>query len=226
MWDFPAAFNPMKAPWPRFHANLYNDGNFNTVVPTPVGGVSFSFARAARGLSLQWIVPDAVGGELVLSRAEMAGKTIGTFARVSKELPLSEDGLVRWVDTAVEEGSSYVYRLESSEGTVLYETGAVYVPVRTASLGQNYPNPFNPTTRIEYRLPEGAPGSKTAVSVVVYDVLGAKVRELVNSDQSAGKHFVDWDGRNDVGETVGSGVYFYRMTASGFSAVRKMVLLK
>ncbi|HEU4928800.1 MAG TPA: FlgD immunoglobulin-like domain containing protein, partial [Candidatus Krumholzibacteria bacterium] len=74
--------------------------------------------------------------------------------------------------------------------------------------------------------PEGAAGTKTRVSVVVYDVRGAKVRELVNGEQEPGKHAVDWDGRNDAGETVGSGVYFYRMTANGFSGVRKMVLLK
>ncbi len=226
VWDFVGGWNAAKALWPRFHANLHNNGRLNYVVPTPVGGVSFSFARAARGVALQWIVPDAVGGELSLSRAEVAGRETGTFARVSPALAISADGLVRWVDATVEEGERYAYRLESSEGTVIHETGTVYVPVRTASLGQNYPNPFNPTTRIEYRLPESSPGAKTHVSVVVYDVRGAKVRELVNGEQSPGKHAVDWDGRNDAGETVGSGVYFYRMRASGFSGVRKMVLLK
>ena len=226
VWDFAGNWNPATAPWPRFHANLHNNGRLNYAVPTPVGGVSFSFARASRGVALQWIVPDAVGGELVLSRAEVTGKDTGEFARVSKGLTISPDGLVRWVDATVEEGERYSYRLESSEGTVVHETGTVYVPVRTASLGQNYPNPFNPTTRIEYRLPEGAPGAKTPVSVVIYDVRGAKIRELVNGAQAAGKHTVDWDGRNDAGESVGSGVYFYRMQASGFSGVRKMVLLK
>ena len=136
------------------------------------------------------------------------------------------DGLVRWVDATVEEGERYAYRLESSEGTVIHETGTVYVPVRTASLGQNYPNPFNPTTRIEYRLPESSPGAKTHVNVVVYDVRGAKVRELVNGEQSPGKHAVDWDGRNDAGETVGSGVYFYRLRTPQFADTRKMVLVK
>ncbi|HEU4929082.1 MAG TPA: FG-GAP-like repeat-containing protein, partial [Candidatus Krumholzibacteria bacterium] len=226
VWDFGGSWNPANAPWPRFHANVHNNGRLNYLVPTPVGGVSFSFARAARGLALQWIVPDAIGGELSLSRSETAGKEAGAFARVSPGLSISEDGLVRWVDAAVEEGTSYVYRLESSEGTVLHETGAVYVPVRTASLGQNYPNPFNPTTRIEYRLPEGAAGTKTRVSVVVYDVRGAKVRELVNGEQEPGKHAVDWDGRNDAGETVGSGVYFYRLRTPQFVDTRKMVLVK
>ncbi len=59
------------------------------------------------------------------------------------------------MDTTVEEGSKYVYRLEGDAG-LIYETAVVYVPVRSASLGQNYPNPFNPVTKIEYRLPGGA----------------------------------------------------------------------
>jgi len=98
--------------------------------------------------------------------------------------------------------------------------------VPSAELDQNYPNPFNPTTRIEYRLPERSPGAKTHVSVVIYDVRGAKVRELVNGEQSPGKHAVDWDGRNDTGETVGSGVYFYRLRTPQFADTRKMVLVK
>jgi hypothetical protein len=86
----------------------------------------------------------------------------------------------------------------------------VYVPVRSASLGQNYPNPFNPSTKIEYRLPEAGPGGgKTRVSLVVYDVRGARVRVLVGGEQGSGKHVVEWDGRNEAGEAVGSGVYFY-----------------
>jgi flagellar hook assembly protein FlgD len=52
------------------------------------------------------------------------------------------------------------------------------------------------------------------------------VRVLVGGEQGAGKHVVEWDGRNDAGEAVGSGVYFYRMTTAGYSDVRKMVLLK
>jgi flagellar hook assembly protein FlgD len=76
-------------------------------------------------------------------------------------------------------------------------------------------------------LPEtGGGGGKTEVSVVVYDVRGSRVRTLVSGAQAAGKHVVEWDGRNDSGSPVGSGVYFYRMTTSGFSSVRKMVLLK
>jgi len=101
------------------------------------------------------------------------------------------------------------------------------VPVRTASLGQNYPNPFNPVTKIEYRLPEAGPGGgKTDVSVIVYDVQGAQVRVLVSGAEAAGKHVVEWNGRNDSGQPVGSGVYFYRLRTPQFTDTRKMVLIK
>jgi hypothetical protein len=226
VWDFPGAYDAEKAHWPRFHANLFNDGNADTEIPTPVGGVSFSFARVERGVELQWIVPDMGGGVFQVSRAEVAGGETGTFSTVTARVEVSPDGMVRWSDTTVEEGTTYVYRLEGETGLV-HETGSVYVPVRSASLGQNYPNPFNPSTTIEYRLPEAGPGGgKTRVSLVVYDVRGARVRVLVGGEQGAGKHVVEWDGRNDAGEAVGSGVYFYRLEAAQFVDTRKLVLLK
>jgi hypothetical protein len=225
VWDFAGTWNANNAPWPRFHANLHNNGRLNFVVPTPVGGVSFSFARVERGVELQWIVPEVAGGVFTVSRAELKNGESGTFAVVSGSVGVSADGMVRWLDGTVSEGTEYVYRLEGEPG-LIHETAGVYVPVRSASLGQNYPNPFNPATKIEYRLPETGPGGKTEVSVVVYDVRGAKVRVLVSGTESAGKHVVEWDGRNDAGQAVGSGVYFYRMTTAGFSDVRKMVLLK
>jgi hypothetical protein len=225
VWDFTGTWNAANAPWPRFHGNLHNNGVLGYEVPTPVGGVSFSFARVARGVELQWIVPEMAGGVFQVSRAEVEGGEAGTFATVTARVEVSADGMVRWSDTTVEEGTTYVYRLEGETGLV-HETAGVYVPVVSASLGQNYPNPFNPSTTIEYRLPEGGPGGKTRVSLVVYDVRGARVRVLVGGEQGSGKHVAEWDGRNEAGEAVGSGVYFYRMTTPGYSDVRKMVLLK
>jgi hypothetical protein len=84
------------------------------------------------------------------------------------------------------------------------------------SLSQNYPNPFNPTTKINYSLPQGV-----KVSIKVYDILGRLVKELVNEFKEAGNHTVTFDGTN-----YASGVYFYRIEADKFSAVKKMVLVK
>ncbi len=88
-------------------------------------------------------------------------------------------------------------------------------------LAQNSPNPFNPVTTIEYHVPNESP-----VSVRVHDVAGRLVRTLVDGPVEAGRHAVVWDGRNDSGEQVGSGVYFCSMEAADYRSARKMVLLK
>jgi hypothetical protein len=103
--------------------------------------------------------------------------------------------------------------------------GAGEVPKEFA-LFQNYPNPFNPSTSVRYGLPV-----QSAVTLEVFNMLGQRVRTLLNTVQSAGYHVAAWDGRGDQGRQAGSGVYFIRMNAKGpdsrvFSDVRKMLLLK
>ncbi len=88
-------------------------------------------------------------------------------------------------------------------------------------LSQNYPNPFNPITIIEYALP-----SAQEVEIMVYNALGQKVRTLVSKYQSAGYHQIEWDGTDDRGSRLGSGIYYYQVSAGPFSQVRKMLLLK
>jgi hypothetical protein len=90
-------------------------------------------------------------------------------------------------------------------------------------LEQNYPNPFNPTTSIVYEIPEG---SAQRVSLVVYDVTGARVRTLEEGAVQPGRHVVAWDGHNESGAAVGSGVYFCRLATPERALTRKMVLLK
>lgn len=89
------------------------------------------------------------------------------------------------------------------------------------NLSQNHPNPFNPETNIEFALPQGAD-----VSLTVYNVLGREVRLLQSGWMAAGQHQVRFDGRDDNGAPLASGVYFYRLRAGTFEDTRKMVLLK
>ncbi len=89
------------------------------------------------------------------------------------------------------------------------------------SLVQNYPNPFNPTTRIIYTLAD-----RVHVLIAVYDVQGRRVSTLVNEVQDASRHIVTWDGRDDKGGEVASGIYFIRYRAGGHQFTRKAVLLK
>ncbi|MFQ5821980.1 MAG: right-handed parallel beta-helix repeat-containing protein [Candidatus Heimdallarchaeota archaeon] len=92
---------------------------------------------------------------------------------------------------------------------------------KTYRLSQNYPNPFNPETRIEYDLPK-----KSEVKLTIYNMLGQKVVTLVNKEQVAGSHSVHWDGTNDKGVKVSSGLYLYRIEAGDFIRTKKMLLLK
>lgn len=88
-------------------------------------------------------------------------------------------------------------------------------------LFQNYPNPFNPLTTIKYRLNRPA-----RVTLTVYNLLGERVRTLVNSNQDRGLHRIKWDGKGEDGLNLASGVYVYRIEAGEFSAVRKLMLVK
>ena len=89
------------------------------------------------------------------------------------------------------------------------------------SLDQNFPNPFNPSTTIMYSLKN--PGQ---VTLYIYNVLGQNVRTLVDEYQAAGDYETVWDGHDNTGDVVASGLYFYRIKSGDFSDIKKMVLMK
>jgi fibronectin type 3 domain-containing protein len=140
--------------------------------------------------------------------------------------------------TPLTDVSQYVFAMKRAEqvrsfrlvaGTEEYvrnNTGGIpIVPVEFA-LHQNYPNPFNPQTKISYGV-----GHSGEVSLVIYNVLGQKIRTLVNEAQSIGLQEAVWDGRNELGQQVASGVYFYRLHVNSrgeqlFMQSKKMVLMK
>jgi len=89
------------------------------------------------------------------------------------------------------------------------------------ALRQNSPNPFNPVTSVSYDLPKAGD-----VQIAVFNVLGQHVTDLVNGYQEAGSHEVVWDGKDNGGSSVASGIYFYRIKTNEFSDTKKMLLLK
>jgi hypothetical protein len=91
------------------------------------------------------------------------------------------------------------------------------------ALEANYPNPFNPTTTINYAIPADGAG---LVQMVIYNMNGQKVRTLVNETQDAGYYNVVWDGRNDAGELVSSGIYVYQIVSGSFTQNHKMTFIK
>ncbi|HNX00909.1 MAG TPA: FlgD immunoglobulin-like domain containing protein, partial [Candidatus Cloacimonadota bacterium] len=85
----------------------------------------------------------------------------------------------------------------------------------------NYPNPFNPVTTIAFNVPKAS-----TVTAEIYNLKGQKVKTLVHGFLSTGSHQYSWNGTNDNGKTVGSGVYFCTIKGDSFHSVHKMVMLK
>ena len=89
------------------------------------------------------------------------------------------------------------------------------------SLSQNYPNPFNPNTHIDFNL-----AGACQVKLEVYNILGNKVKTLVNGKLGAGHKSITWDGKDEQGKELASGIYFYRLKADEFTLTNRMLLLK
>jgi hypothetical protein len=122
-----------------------------------------------------------------------------------------------WLTTVT--GDSALVEVELVAGAV---TGAeTNATPRVAVLYQNYPNPFNPSTSIEFSLP-----ARERVSLKVFDVSGRLVRTLVDGPLSDGIHRYTWDGHNERGASVASGVYFYVLRSESIRQSRKAVLLR
>jgi flagellar hook assembly protein FlgD len=94
------------------------------------------------------------------------------------------------------------------------------VPV-AYSLSQNHPNPFNPRTAIDFTLP-----ARSDVSITIFNILGQKIKTLVEKSLPAGNYGIIWDGTDYRGQSVSSGIYLYHMRAGEFNQTRKMLLIK
>ena len=112
----------------------------------------------------------------------------------------------------------------STSQTTSVGTAAVDFAPGDFALRQNYPNPFNPTTTIRFTIPREA--GTQAVELTVFDLMGRKVRSLVNRALLPGTYAVAWDGLDDRGIPVAAGTYFYRIKAGSFKAVKRMILAK
>ena len=111
--------------------------------------------------------------------------------------------------------------LVGNSGNKLVKLGDVVNMPDEFKLSQNYPNPFNPETNIRFQLPEAS-----KVTLKIYNILGQEIKTVVSKNLDAGYHTVKWDGTNDFGLKVASGVYIYQVKAGSFIASKKMVFLK
>lgn len=121
-------------------------------------------------------------------------------------------------DTGALQEWGFIFSLEAVTG--IDDDSNLELP-QAFQLHENYPNPFNPSTTLRYDLKESV-----NVQLMVYNILGQQVRTLVNGAQTAGRQSINWDGRDDLGRQVSSGIYIYRLLAGDFVQSRKMMLMK
>ncbi len=186
--------------------------------------------------TLSWTLNTATGSDIAgwrLYRAEGRHAGDSTFALIA-ELPPS---VMSWSDTPLACGSYFYYLTtfdadgnESTMHTRTFDPVVAYCitgidanegqPLRF-HLAQNAPNPFNPTTSIPYAVPSGG-----RATLSIYDVNGRLVRTLVDEHVSTGAHTALWDGTDDIGRDVGSGVYVYRLQGGDDVIARRLTLIR
>jgi|GEM_PF-672853 len=203
----------------------YNEAT--VVEETAVSGMGpdrdFSFIQkeailTTEGLALEIAIPlDTIGvnaevGQLIGFELDFDDDDDGT----------SRDSKVKYFTTIDESWQNPstlgTAQLLGAEITKVEEEVAV---VNEYRLEQNFPNPFNPTTTINYSLKENSD-----VQIIIFNTLGRKVRTLVDKNEAAGHYSVRWDGKNDIGNFVATGLYFYKIKAGSFIETKKMILMK
>lgn len=141
-----------------------------------------------------------------------------------KAVNLISSGERRYIDSDIDLGQSYHYTLiviGNDDSELASESISVKTKAPDIVLYQNQPNPFNLTTQIEFEIP-----GDSYVEIHIYNILGEQLRTLVSERLAAGRKVVTWDGTDDRGIPVASGVYFYRLSTDSYAEAKKMLLLK
>jgi hypothetical protein len=198
---------------------LYHVGGWADV--TPVFLDSYAAHIDGTDVRLEWrLAAPAEDATFVVLRSD--GPSDG-FVELSVSVQRDHTDFIV-TDQGCEPGRTYRYRVDVVQGgarTMLFATTGVVLPAPRFALYPNCPNPFNPATDVEFAIERAG-----TVNLCVHDLAGRVVRTLANGDFPAGQHRVRWDGRDDVGSPVASGMYILRLAAEGGSASRKLTLTK
>ena len=151
----------------------------------------------------------------VINKGAALPQAIATKYPVSAMYQNKADSIVRTIVGSAIDLGAFEYGAPTAIQTVTYNSG-------DNSLNQNFPNPFNSTTAISYNVP-----GTSNVKLIIYDLKGSQIRVLSQGNASTGQHVVEWDGKDELGNTMGSGVYLYQLNDnSGHSTTMKMIFLK
>ena len=240
-WYVDDVKEPVNAPKFTFYSTKYSRGNHSIKVivtdgvsadsltwSTIVTRVELSSFQAAslpyEGVRLDWETANEInnaGFEVLRSLSAE-----GSYKKINTVLIESNDkGTYSFVDTSTVAGRTYHYKLEDvSTNGYRHQSKSLKVNVEIPHefrLLQNFPNPFNPETRIRFQLPK--PAETTAR---IYNVRGQEVKTLVDKKLSPGYYEIPWKGENNGDLRVSSGVYYIRIQAGEYQAIKKMVMLK
>ncbi len=184
-------------------------------------GVCFFFHRG--DIDHSW---DLTGGDQYFYADQRNASSDWTLYSVVAKSPSDAAGVsIRARFTSFPTGYAWFddFRIFNADAVVSIEDPETPVTYLSHSyqLNQNYPNPFNPETIIEYRVPE-----RGKVELNIYNMLGQKIRTLVNQDLPAGTYQVLWDGKDDIGNIVASGIYLYQLRGTNAFITKKMTFMK
>ncbi len=190
----------------------------------PVELSSFTHNVFQNKVSLNWATQtetDNLGFEIERSVAGADFEKVG-FVEGSGTTVVAQS--YSFEDNSLQPGA-YSYRLKQVDLDGAFDySESIQIEItapKNFTIAQNYPNPFNPETKIDYTLPENA-----NVSIAIYNLKGQFISQLVNGEQAPGFHSVNWNGRNDSGLEVASGVYIYSISANKFRESRKLTFIR
>jgi hypothetical protein len=204
-------------------AYINENNTLSIQVSKDVNAVDFYFDYPQHKVSIKQSQESSSDKEIILSHLDtLNGKFLITAGYLEQKLQSIE---VPYIINGREDVTiTAIYRMFNTNGEVISQ-GTKEITLKPVpqefALHQNYPNPFNPVTTINYDLPQ-----QTHVNLMIYDILGREVVKLISEETPEGYQSVIWNTRNNFGQRVSAGIYFYQIQTKGFVKTRKMVLLK
>lgn len=223
VWDMPFPYKPGLTPWPTFQADSQRTGVFQGWIATAVLTASIDLSATPDGVRIRAAFDGALPRDL---RFDLERSVAGENDWKQIEGGLQADGgVLTFVDATARPGSEYEYRLVSGDGSSEFRSSTIVVPALRAAIRAAQPNPFNPRTTIQFDVP-GTAGALVPTRLEVFDLRGRRIRQLQVGPLAPGPHEAVWDGVDDQGRGVASGVYFAVLRCAGAQETLKMSLVK
>lgn len=231
--DAVIAFKPTYEDTVKGNLRLFSNDLDNLIIDIPLQGTgrgtsvqlsSFSAQRQGKDVILKWVALEEIAHlGYYLYRSCHSDRN---FQRIHAEL-ITGYSKYTFCDKTADGSNLYYYMLNAIDNSGYEETvgftvikGLQSIPT-DYSLSQNYPNPFNPVTYITFGIPE-----KEFVTLIIYNALGQEVRTLCSEVAESGFYSVSWNGSDEMGNTLPSGIYFYRLQTSNVRISKRMLLLR